>query len=374
MESIPIYIPVFRLRQQEQKVLTTFDFGKHIYPYVEIIKEYDMARVQSKKLKKDGTMPKAPKSKTFEEIHLPVIAAIKSKKVFVDLPAHFIERKDTQPAVISFMTSIVNKRELRTSFMKKFNVLSDKVIPVISTYFHKTNELNTIVSQANDLRPTYSTLCFRTCLSSYKNDILQIKKVFQSQDFILLDLENCEVDINDPEIEEMINVLSDFDKSHFFLIRSALDKNMTNIGMKHGEIIDTADNSLVVQFRQLGAVGFGDYAGVKRDDLADGGTVSPGFVFYDVTTNNFYGFRGSKKPAIEDFENIIIPAVLSSEAVTRMNNSGREYLCEKNKGWSMLNGMDTHLESSKNQAKFKRVSMEHYLHCIRTIIEDGDLT
>lgn len=373
MERSLVYVPIFRLKQEEQRVLVRFNFGTDIYPYVEIVKERDVVRTQSSKKKKDGSLPKPPKVKTFEDIHLPIIAAIKSKKVFVDLPVHFLERKGVDPVVIKFMTSVINNRYLRTSFMKKFGVLSDKVIPIISSYHHKTNELDTIVLQESDLRLTFPIIGFRTCITSLKNDISQIVKVARGCDYLLVDLENCEVLATDPEISEMISLLEDFKNCSVLLIRSALDKNMTNKGIEPGKLINNADNSLMNEYRNFGASGFADYAGIKRNDLEDGGIVSPGFVFYDATENNFYGFRGAeKKPKLEDFLDIIVPEVLSSEPANRMGKSGRSYLCDQNKGWSLLNDMQIGKEKSMSQGKFKRVSMEHYLHCVKTKIEAGD--
>lgn len=375
MNRSPVYIPIFRLRQEEQKVLLNFDFRPNIYPYVEIVKELDVVRKQSTKKKKDGTLPKPPKVKTFEQIHLPVIAGVKSAKVFVDLPVHFVERRGAKPVVIDFMTSVVNNRQMRTSFMKKFGVLSDKVIPIISTYFHKSNEQNSIILQEVDLRPVFVSIGFRTSINTYKNDLIQIKQIAKDQDFLLLDLENCEVDATDPEISEMMERLADFNNCPLYLLRSALDKEMTNKGLNNGQVIHSADNSLLYQFKHLGGVGFGDYVGIKRDDLQDGGTISPGFVFYDATANNFYGFKGAdKKPKLEDFLEIIVPNVLSCSATGRMGSSGRLYLSNENKGWKMLNDMIVGTEPSKSQGKFKRISMEHYLHCMKIMIESGDFT
>jgi len=54
-----------------------------------------------------------------------------------------------------------------------------------------------------------------------------------------------------------------------------------------------------------------------------------------------------------------------------MQGAESEYLSAENKGWTMIGDIWDETESGKNQAKFKRISMEHYLHCIRTKIQDG---
>ena len=74
MDNNLIYMPTFRVRQQETIVLKSFNFGEHMYPLIEIVKEFDRSR-------------KGDAQKTFEEIHLELIAAIQSPFVFVfDLP------------------------------------------------------------------------------------------------------------------------------------------------------------------------------------------------------------------------------------------------------------------------------------------------
>lgn len=116
-----------------------------------------------------------------------------------------------------------------------------------------------------------------------------------------------------------------------------------------------------------------DYAGIKKDDLTSGGTISPGFLFYDAVDNQFTGFRGSVK-TLSEFEDTIVPAVINSEAVLRMQDSGLPYLDGNNWGWQTLLRIQYEGETGKSQAKFKRIAIEHYLHCMRTKIAGGELS
>jgi hypothetical protein len=75
MDNNLIYMPTFRVRQQETIVLKSFHFGKHMYPLLEIVKEHDRAR-------------KAETQRSFEDIHNELIGEINAKKVFVDLPVY----------------------------------------------------------------------------------------------------------------------------------------------------------------------------------------------------------------------------------------------------------------------------------------------
>jgi hypothetical protein len=54
-----------------------------------------------------------------------------------------------------------------------------------------------------------------------------------------------------------------------------------------------------------------------------------------------------------------------------MRKSELEYLCRDNVGWKMLEDMWDRTEPWKSQAKFKRIAIEHYLHCIKTKIQSG---
>jgi hypothetical protein len=115
---------------------------------------------------------------------------------------------------------------------------------------------------------------------------------------------------------------------------------------------------------------FGDYAGIKKDDLNAGGTISPGFIFYDPVDNLYYGYKGEFKDLIE-FENTIVPAVLGSEVIRQMNVENAAFLTG-NEGYYTLQAISRGEESGKSQAKFKRIAMEHYLHAIKVRIEAGD--
>src|SRR5687768_7751750 len=129
-----MYMPVLRLRQEEQKVLTSFDFGPKIYPCVEIIKEVDRLPPTTRKGKK---LP--PKNqKTFEEVHLPIIAAIKANRVFIDIPVHMVVNKRVKPEVVRFLTKVAGNRKERTDYLIKLQSLAGKIIPVISTYAQRT--------------------------------------------------------------------------------------------------------------------------------------------------------------------------------------------------------------------------------------------
>ena len=78
---------------------------------------------------------------------------------------------------------------------------------------------------------------------------------------------------------------------------------------------------------------------------------------------------------MSEFERTIIPAVIKSEAANRMQKHSLDYLGSDNEGWRIIKNIERGVllgESGKSAAKFKRISMEHYLHCIKSKISNGD--
>lgn len=47
-----------------------------------------------------------------------------------------------------------------------------------------------------------------------------------------------------------------------------------------------------------------------------------------------------------------------------MRSSSYQYIDHKNQSWRLVEDMWAGIEAHKSQAKFKRVAMLHYLHCI----------
>lgn len=367
--NAPTYIPVFRLRQQEKKVLITFNFGSDIYPYVEIFKHFE----QKPRAPKTGSKAKPPKQ--FHEIHLPTLQQIKSDKVFVDLPIQLKVSNKMKREVIEFLRGVVGNRDVRTMHLLSLKRISEKIIPVISTYSQRTGEPNSIKLQQADLRPSFHTLAFRTSGITFTNDMIQINTVIQPQDYLIIDLEErCLGNTDDMDaIQFMLDYVKIFSGCHVVLMNSPIDHKITNTGLDHGRKIERVDNSLMEKFEAFGADSFSDYAGIKRDVVESGGGISPGFIYYDAVENAFYGFKGLKKnePDLDDFREIIVRDVLTSDPTARMKRSTLEYLCRDNIGWKMIEDMWDQIEPWNSQAKFKRIAMEHYLYCIKTKILSG---
>ncbi|MFI5160829.1 MAG: hypothetical protein ACHQHN_06105 [Sphingobacteriales bacterium] len=358
------YMPVLRLKEEEKKILRSFNFGKNIFPCVEIFKEYE--RQTEKSL-----------NKSFSETYIPLLASINCSKVFVDLPVHLKPHNQMKKDVLDFVVKVLASRENRTAYMLQLSALSDKIIPIISTYSQRTGELNSILTQGSALRPKFQSLGFRTFEKTISSDIEQIKKIAQSQDFLIVDLEENSAEPTDPYvIQAVMEAIEGFSNCKIVILGSAIPHNLSNTSLIHGEIIPRGDNRLLTNYTQLGGHGFGDYAGIKKDAITDGGGISPGFIFYDPIQNAYYGYRGQKrgkgeKGNLADFENIIVPAVYNSATAARMQDSDLPYLTTQNSGWTILAKIHLEDEPSRSQGKFKRISIEHYMHCMRVKIAAG---
>jgi hypothetical protein len=370
------YVPVFRSLQEEMKVLRSFNFGQQIFPCLEIVKEVDRVNpvLNLKKPKKDNLKATVVKpDKSFEEAYLPLISAIKAKKIFVDIPVHITPTSDMKPEVLLFLTRVAGNRQVRISYMKKMSAYADKVIPIISTYFLRTGESFTLKMQADDLRATFNSLAFRTFEKSFASDIVQITQLAQSQDYLIVDLGDIPPDPNDDlTIGPILDELKKFDNCPVIILRNAVKSSITNKGLDHCGVVKEIDNRLLLNYKKLYGASFADFVGIKKGDLKKGGGRSPGFIFYDPTENQYYGYRGLSSPAdLADIENIIIPEVYNSAAADRMQNSGLPYLGMDNAGWQTLVNILAQLEPGNSQAKLKNISMAHYLHCMRTKINAG---
>ena len=376
------YMPIFRVRPQETQVLKSFDFGDRIYPCLEIVKELD--QVNSNKKKDAQISLFGQKSeKNFESVYIPLIRSIKADKVFIDLPVHLPQSRNTKPPTLLFLRTVVKNREKRTEYLKKLKPVSSKIIPVISTYLQISGEGNSISLQEKEMRDDFETLAFRTFVETFAQDIEQIKKSIKPNDFIIMDFENNDLDEADDDIQDIVQEFKNLN-CNIIIHRNQISEDVTMTGLNHGSMIDKIDNSLPFIFKEFAGHCFSDYVGIKKDNITEGGGISPGFLFYDAVTNNFFGFRykygghkkGETKPELIEFETTIVPAVISSNSSKRMQSDSSDYLGAGNKGWEIITNIERGEynggESGKSAAKFKRISMEHYLHCIRIKISNGD--
>lgn len=375
MNSKLQYVPIFRGRKEELATLQSFDFGERIYPCLEIVKEVGR---RNKNEDKQYLLFDEKREKDFENYYTSTIAKIDAQKVFIDLPVHLSPHPNMKKPTLLFLRSVITKRDKRTEYMKKLRSMASKVIPVISTYIQINGEMDSIFLQERELRKDFKVLAFRTFLNTFQQDIEQIKKCSCPKDFIIMDFEDYELDDTDGDIKDTIAEFNNLN-CNIIIHRNQVPRDTTMAGLKHSERVESIDNSLPFIFNSFGGNSFSDYVGIKKDDITEGGINSPGFIFYDGVTNNFFGYRyqngghkkGEEQPDLAEFETTIVPAVISSYVRKKMDSDVLDYLGSENQGWQTIKNIGLGKESGKSAAKFKRISMQHYLHCIKQKIING---
>jgi len=354
-------MPTFRVRQQETLVLKSFNFGKNMYPLIEIVKEHDRARKTEVQL-------------SFDNIHNQLIENIKAQHVFVDLPIYLKQSGAVQDEVVAFSLSVIDKPDKRCEYLNKLSLSNPKAIPVISSYLLKTGDVGTIEPQFALLEPNFDRIAFRLFPLSFKEDFPIVAKLVRSNDYIIIDLGQINPFEKSPPLRPIVAALKNFTGCCKILLRSAINSEIQNVKLDHGQVVFDADNSHIdIEIMEsFGVNATGDFVGVKKDDLTAGGTISPGFIYYDATENQYYGYRADVKELIQ-FENKIVPDVLASEATVRMLQNDPPYVGINNPGFTTLRNIEAGNESGKSQAKFKRIAMEHYLYCMQIKILTRDL-
>jgi hypothetical protein len=355
-------MPTFRVRQQETIVLKSFNFGENMYPLIEIVKEFDRSR-------------KGDNQKTFKEIHLELIEAIQSSFVFIDLPIYLKQSGAVKDEVVEFSYSISNNLKKRCEYINKLSLFRSKVIPVIPSYLSKTGEVNSIKSQFELLEPNFDRIAFRLFPLTFTEDFIEVSQLARRNDYIILDLDTINPFPKSPPLRPIITTLKSFNTCCKILLRSAINTEIQNVKLNHGQVVYEADNSQIdiEILNEFGVNATGDFVGIKKDDLTAGGTISPGFIYYDATENQYYGYRAAVKELIQ-FESLIVPDIISSGATKRMLASTPPFIGADNPGYSTLLNISKGVESGKSQAKFKKIAMEHYLHCMQIKIKIGDLS
>lgn len=351
MKASFVYMPIFRIRIHELDLLKNFDFGNRICPYIEIVKEKDR-----------------PRKMNYSTLFRSLITAIRSDTVFVDIPIHLRLETNTHPDVIKFLTPMrnVDRRIAALTSLAPLN----KMVPVISSYHTLTGETGTIKKQVEKLRPVFPRLAFRITAKDpgFESEMDQVESWLTSEDHLIVDFDEDNIDLNSDQIIDINKRLSNISICPVVVIRSAIPNEIKYKNFENDEEIPETDNRLIRQYKFLNATAFGDYAGIKKDLLPKSGgseKVVYGCIYYDGTNNTYYGYKGAK-PGYSALKDSVIPMVITSKATKRMQESSLNFISDVNRGWRLL-----HDPSIGRPGDLKRVSMEHYLHCIKTLIEAG---
>jgi hypothetical protein len=351
MEASFVYMPVFRARTHELDLLKSFNFGYRICPYIEIVKEKDR-----------------PRKMSYATLFRSLIMAIKSNIVFVDIPIHLRLETKTHADVMKFLLPMRNVDERILALSKL--APSDKMVPVISSYFSITGVSGTVKKQVEKLRPKFPRLAFRVKAKDpeFESEMDQIEPWLTAADHLIVDFDELPINLDSEEIKDIKNRLRKVSICPVVVLRSAIPNDIKYKDFDDDEEIRETDNRLIRQYKSLGCTAFGDYVGIKKDLLPKSGgseKVIYGCIYYDGTNNTYYGYKGAE-PGYAALKDSVIPMVINSKATKRMQNSDLNFISSDNLGWELL-----HNPTIGRPGDLKRVSMEHYIHCIRTKIDAG---
>ena len=256
------YVPVMRYRTQERGVLQQTVFSDKVLPLIEVV---------SRSLRAGGT------TTTLDRI------SSLSSKIMVGFPLDLRLTSSTRREVANFLGPLqVNPLRVLPLFSSLSN--SPNVIPVVTYNPARYASTPTLLSQlAQGLRPTFPQLAFRVFFQGFDQALRELLSLVTADDVLILDIDEAPhtTAVFQPLYAQLIALGAD-KHCATVLIRSAIPDSLTHVGLVNDAPIPQADNSLLTTYSAYGFSAFGDYAGIKKDLLEDGGTISPGLIYVHV--------------------------------------------------------------------------------------------
>lgn len=342
------YVPVLRYRQQEISSLKSLHphLSLKTLPLIEIVKEKFNSRSK-------GTF-ESEYTKSLKEFSHPFM---------IDFPMYLSLTTRTQREVASFLRPIQSSPPQRLAKFRELKSLKN-MIPVVSYNPRTAYTADTIVREAENLRTIFSRLAFRLFIQGATLAISDITKVAVPGDIIIFDLDDAHH--RNPALRPIYNSIANLGTNHgcsTVIVRTAIDQSITNVGLDNGQIVPQADNSLLSDYNSYGFHAFGDYAGVKKDPLQEGGTISPGFIYYSWSDNCYIGYNGLTR-SLSEFEDHIAPSVVNS-IYWRNYTNNHHATCP---GCSIIQSIISGNESGKHQGKWKGISISHYIYTMEEFL------
>lgn len=334
-----IYIPVLKNRDVEMhalKNLYAYPMSKKIVPLIEVVQE---------KLGSNRTLYDSLRSVL--DINTPIIVDILKIK---DSPK-------CKKIISEFLSNVNLNPASRTALFKSISQFKN-LIPIIS---YDENSYNfaekTIQNDSKQLRKIFKRIGYRLKIDHFEIALKEILSVINGNDVIIFDIGHTKYDsTNHIDYYYKLNYLKAKYKIKLFIINSVMPDDLTNKGLINNTPIPNIDNGLRDVYTSYGFDGFGDYAAIKRRMPTDGGTISPGFIFYSYKYNKFIGYRYDSIRALTEFKTTIIPSLFNSIYWKEYNSIHQHYCpgCKSIIKLSQSNG-------TGNQATWKRFSIEHYI-------------
>lgn len=335
-----MYLPVLKNRTVEFNVLKQLyqiPISKNVIPLIEIIQE---------KIQSNSSIP------LVEEVHNTLNRT--THPFMIDLIKTNIPN-NIMPAIRDFLTKVNRNREFYLDVLKSFNII-ENAIPVIS-YNNSGFNVEDIIDDTRILRDIFPILAFRLFSGSFSSVFPEIRKLLNKSDYLILDIGSAS-HIN-PAIKKLYMEVNKNKRDIGFqsiIINSNKAKEITNKGLENGEPIFDIDNSLRDSYKNYSFDGFGDFACVSNELPSSGGTISPAGIYYSFDYNFFIGFRRNRE--LSEFEEFIAPSIVASEYWNEFSEEHHR----KCPGCRTILNIIEKTEMGKSQAKWKGITMSHYIY------------
>lgn len=342
------YVPVIRFREQERKAFSSTSISNKMVPLVEIMMD-------------------KPRSNSKEDSIQTFIRefANLNTMVMLDFPLYLNLGNNTQPVVSQFVRRLkANPRDRIRLFLDQRLSQIQNVIPVITYDPTAAFRAGEIPFEETQLRPRYSRIAFRIFPQHFQVALSEISQSIKHGDIVIFDID--EQSHYNSVIRQMYPLISQTIPQTQFtkvLVRSAIPRDLTNVGLASGQIVTDADNGLLTDYRGLGFDAFGDYVGVKKDELTSGGRISPGYIFYSWSHNAYFGFNGVLNQPVT-FETQIVPDLLASP-VWGQYTGAHQGNCL---GCSTILDISQGNKSGKSQPEWKGFAIGHYLYTMEEFL------
>ena len=342
------YVPVIRFREQERKAFSSTSISNKMAPLVEIMME-------------------KPRSNSKEDSIQTFIRefANLNTMVMLDFPLYLTLGNNTQPVVSQFVRRLkANPRDRIRLFLDQRLNLMQNLIPVITYDPTTAFRSGDILYEESQLRPRYECIAFRIFPNHFKAALSEISRCITHGDIVIFDID--EQSHYNSVIRQLYPLISqNIPQTQFtkVLLRSAIPRDLTNVGLTSGQIVTEADNGLLTDYSILGFDAFGDYVGVKKDELTSGGRISPGYIIYSWSENAFYGFNGVLNQPVT-FETQIVPDLLASSVWGQYVGSHKANCL----GCSVIQDISRGNKSGKSQPEWKGFAIAHYLYTMEEFL------
>lgn len=338
------YMPTMRYREQEKYAYKSVDLKENFVPLFEFV---------SKTQRNRETIENFISDTETENI------------VLIDVPLYLPMRTQTDQKAREFITPMKANSQIKANFLTDKRLLEkDKFIPVVSYDPHVPYQPNEVMKQITTLKKHYNKIAYRAFYNHFQSFLDQASQFVEPNDILILDLD--EASQTHPKFKKVHQKVIEYVQNHSLksvILRSAIPDETTNTGLENNEIVDSIDNSLLEDYKSYGYSAFGDYVGVKKDNMSTGGRISPGYLFYSWEDNSFYGYKGIFEDA-PSFTNVLVPEIMKSIPMNEFNDSHKTscYGCA-----SIIN-ISKGVKRGNSQPAWKGYAAGHYLYTLNEFL------